>query len=283
MSTPNKRSKFSILPEQFPPEIVSFVRKHYWEVFGDGAAQVYLASLIDNKSALSFVARDGFRILGGYRMLMRDYSAQILDFAVLPAARGKRLGRELIEHAKERASLHTARPHLKIELEKPTIFLDTRIYPEDNEFVSFIRKMDFLSWEPYIPMLGEAEWIAYNEYKKAGKQPKSFRKRIWHGPILSHAVERELDGLTEKQARIVLSGLDKKLGHFAKSNKLSYKYEICPICKDVGSTIDDPKCEECYLRLGCKTPFFRGFRHDPQVGAIYFTQMRSYLWKKHKR
>lgn len=280
MSTP--KSEFNILPEQFPPEIVSFIRKHYLEIFGENAAQVYLASLIDNESALSFVARDGFRVLGGYRMLKRDYSAQILDFVVLPAAREKGLGRKLIDHAKERASLSAAKPSLKIELEKPTIFLDTRIYPEDNEFVLFLRKMGFLSWEPYIPMLGEAEWIAYNEYKKAGKQPKSFRRRIWHGSILSHSVERELDELTARQAKIVLSGLDKKLSHFAKSSKLSYKYEVCPICRDIGSTVNNPKCGECYLELGCKAPFFRGFRHDPQVGAIYFTQMRSYLERRCK-
>jgi len=67
------------------------------------------------------------------------------------------------------------------------------------------------------------------------------------------------------------------LGAFKKSGELSYKYEVCPICKDVGSTLEDPKCGKCYLRLGCKKPFNADFRHDPQVGAMYFSQMYTYL------
>jgi hypothetical protein len=97
---------------------------------------------------------------------------------------------------------------------------------------------------------------------------------------LSEEVRAELDNLSDRQRDIVLDGLNKKLGFFKKSGILSYRYETCPICNDIGSTIENPKCEECYLKVGCKEPFNRGFRNDPQIGFEYFNEMRRHLLEK---
>lgn len=95
--------------------------------------------------------------------------------------------------------------------------------------------------------------------------------------LLSKEVEKELSYLSSRQRKIVLSGLKKKLSHFKKTGILSYKYEVCPICNDIGSTLEDPKCEKCYLKIGCKEPFNRGFRDDVEMGVQYFSEMQEYL------
>jgi hypothetical protein len=89
--------------------------------------------------------------------------------------------------------------------------------------------------------------------------------------------EEELLQLTPREREIVLRGLKGKLGLYKKKGILSYQYEVCPICQDVGSTEANPKCEECYLKLSCKAPFNDGFRDDPEKGAAYFSEMRDFL------
>lgn len=97
---------------------------------------------------------------------------------------------------------------------------------------------------------------------------------------LRQEVKDELDNLTPEQKEMVLKGLDGKLGFYERTRELSYKYNVCPICIDVGSTEEDPKCNKCYLKIGCKEPFTQGFRYNPIKGHQYFTAMRDYLETK---
>lgn len=88
---------------------------------------------------------------------------------------------------------------------------------------------------------------------------------------------RELLRLTPRERSVVLKGLVGKLGYHARTGVLSYRYDVCPVCRDVGSTLEEPRCEECYIPLSCKAPFNDGFRDDPAAGAAYFTEMRELL------
>lgn len=112
--------------------------------------------------------------------------------------------------------------------------------------------------------------------------------RLGHNGVLSVAIierctrltveaRNELRKLTPEQRALVLKGLDVKLGHFEKTGKLSYRYDICSICADVGSTEDDPHCDECYIEISCKAPFERGFEEDMDKGYEYFGEMRDFL------
>jgi hypothetical protein len=87
----------------------------------------------------------------------------------------------------------------------------------------------------------------------------------------------ELRTLTPEQRSIVLGGLRNKLGFHRRTGILSYRYDVCPVCQDVGSTEDDPKCDECYIKISCKVPFTHGFRDDPERGVKYFAEMLEYL------
>jgi len=97
--------------------------------------------------------------------------------------------------------------------------------------------------------------------------------------MLTQEVKNELLAMNLRQRNIVLEGLHKKLGFYNRTGILSYKYEVCPVCKDVGSTLENPRCEKCYLKIGCKEPFNKGFRDDPEKGYEYFDEMRKYLLK----
>ncbi len=88
----------------------------------------------------------------------------------------------------------------------------------------------------------------------------------------------ELALLTPRQRGIVLLGLGKKLGLYEREQILSYQYEVCPVCNDMGSTAADPTCcDDCYIKLSCKAPFTDGFRDDPEAGAAYFEEMQHLL------
>jgi len=94
---------------------------------------------------------------------------------------------------------------------------------------------------------------------------------------LSGEVRAELRALTAEQRAVVLGGLRNKLGFHKRSGILSYRYDVCPVCQDVGSTEEDPKCDECYIKVSCKIPFTCGFRDDPERGVQYFAEMLEYL------
>jgi hypothetical protein len=95
--------------------------------------------------------------------------------------------------------------------------------------------------------------------------------------MLSPEVVAELKVLTPKQRAVVLGGLRNKLCFHQRTGILSYRYDVCPVCQDVGSTEDDPKCDDCYIKISCKVPFVEGFRDDPEQGVRYFTAMREFL------
>jgi len=89
--------------------------------------------------------------------------------------------------------------------------------------------------------------------------------------------EAELKKLTPRQKAIVISGLENKLSHYYKSHHLSYRYDVCPVCIDMGSTEESPKCESCYIKESCKAPFSEGFRNNNIRGAAYFQKMLTFL------
>jgi len=184
-----------IIKTPFPPEMIQFVRNHYVEAFGEQAPAIYVASLIDNLKAWSFVAMENTAVLGGYSALGKKWSNQILDFAVLPASRGKGVAKALIEHA--------------VDSLGRKIFLDTRVYPSRGDFPNFLVSKGFKKYKPYVPGLGNAEWLAYNIYKNCRSDP--WAHRLLKNPMtdmLGFDVRVELRKLTAPQKQIVLYGLE---------------------------------------------------------------------------
>jgi ribulose-5-phosphate 4-epimerase/fuculose-1-phosphate aldolase len=83
----------------------------------------------------------------------------------------------------------------------------------------------------------------------------------------------ELVELDARHRALVLGGLRNKLDHYGRTGRLSYAYEVCPVCRDMGSTEEEPRCDACYIRRACKAPFEEGFRDNVEAGVIYFRSM----------
>src|SRR3972149_9478556 len=94
---------------------------------------------------------------------------------------------------------------------------------------------------------------------------------------LPEAAKEELRGLTPERRRVVLHGLQRKLWHLERTSRLSYRYEVCPVCNDVGSTLENPNCDNCYIKITCKYPFDAGFKDDQEKGEKYFRGMLEFM------
>lgn len=158
--------------------------------------------------------------------------------------------------------------------EIPYIFQAMRLNDSDFGIIN-LKNHGFLFYSDTIEnlekLICEADFEDTHHEIKGG-----FNKDI----ELRQEIKDELDSLSIEQRVIVLKGLNGKLGFYNKTKELSYKYSVCPICIDIGSTEKDPKCEKCYLKIGCKEPFTQGFRYDQTKGYQYFTAMKDYLENK---
>lgn len=87
----------------------------------------------------------------------------------------------------------------------------------------------------------------------------------------------ELAALDGRQRALVLGGLRAKLDHYGRTGRLSYAYAVCPVCQDMGSTEEAPRCAACYIQHACQAPFVDGFRDDVEAGVTYFRGMLRVL------
>lgn len=95
--------------------------------------------------------------------------------------------------------------------------------------------------------------------------------------MLPVTVKKELIALTDDQRATVMKGLRSKMGHYDKTGRISYRYDVCPVCVDIGSSEEDPRCGECYIMLACQVPFDEGFKEDHIKSAEYFGAMLLFL------
>ena len=75
-------------------------------------------------------------------------------------------------------------------------------------------------------------------------------------------------------------GLQAKLRNYEKSGRVSYRYDICPICAYMGSSEqNDENCEKCFIRQTCFEPFRNPgrFKEDYEVSGAYFEAVRQFL------
>jgi len=270
--------------QEWPGKLAENRRQHYLEVFEPSCRVEALFMLLHSAAfpCRMFVLYEGTVVLGGFKFHVRapfqlwsPWSVTMFDFAILPEAQGKGAAKQLLEHA-ERVAQNTHRAQCKRG--KPpwgqAMFLSSWPYPM-GQFAGFLMSRGFVQYPFYAPRATDFEWVSAQVYDKP---VHTYRKMVVAGGILSPEVIEELDILDARQRGIVLGGLKAKLGAYCEEGgKLSYRYDVCPICKDVGSTLENPKCEECYLKVGCKVPFNHGFRHDPEMGAYYFGEMLAHL------
>ena len=74
-------------------------------------------------------------------------------------------------------------------------------------------------------------------------------------PELKREAVAELVALDARRRALVLGGLRAKLDHYGRTGRLSYRYEVCPVCRDMGATAAVHNCEACYIQHACQAPF----------------------------
>jgi hypothetical protein len=94
-------------------------------------------------------------------------------------------------------------------------------------------------------------------------------------------VTEELDRMSKVQFMTVAAGLAGKLGAYEKTGRVSYRYDLCPVCSQMGSTVeDDSACQKCYIHATCRLPFQQGFKESTTRSLEYWRAVQHYLGER---
>ncbi len=302
-----------IIDSEMPKEILDFKISHYKEVFKKRWEEVFNANSFLDKSEQIIILKEDNKIAGACVLRKGVYSLKFKDFAILPENRGKGFAKFLMEKLEDLAIDH--HNELLKTGQKPNdinlMYLRSIVYLNSNdsdrlkipalEFAHFLKKFDF---KPYFPNeqaypydnheLSKEEKVAIEIYRDIypdfADRLKVFKKLIVDKGInLKDEIKQELLNLREKpdKWKIVMNGLDWKLGHYRKSGEVSYKFNICPICADMGVTNNNINKEssipcpekDCYIYLTCMEPFreIGFFKEDNEISNAYFKAMKDFM------
>lgn len=288
---------------EIPDELIDFKIEHYQEIFKEDWEKVYTPTSLESEGKEMLIILDNCRpfgkVAGGCVFKKNTYSVQFEDFAILPEYRRKGYSRKLMQELEN----ITERHHYDLlnSGKKPNdinlMYLRSLIYLDNDDsgkavqphlqFAFFLRKAGF---NPYVHNkyeLSEKEEIAlqlyHKNYPEQADNLRVFKKEIVNeGVILKPDSRQELLVLDERQWKIVMGGLNWKLGNYGKTGKVSYRYDLCPICADMGSSeMNSDNCQKCYIYKTCMEPFREvgRFKEDFEVSDAYFSEMRSFMTK----
>jgi len=262
------------------------VAQHYRDVFGPRAAEVERdVPELEPGETLYVAHEEHGRILGapvgGVLVLRRRYDVRFRGFIVFPEFRGRGFAREMMDHVRELAAEGVPRALPGVA------YATSLVYPIGSEFGRYLRKRGFQPYPHRLFKWNRLPWEqrAVETYLSVGVDEADlvvFRKKVADdGVYILEDARREIDGLTPEQRATVEKGLDIKLGAaYGGSGRVSYRFDLCPVCSEMGSTEkDDSACRDCYIRRLCRFPFGEEhrFKEDPQVSLGYWEAVRQYL------
>ena len=292
---------------EIPQVLIDFKIQHYKEIFGQQWEKVFQAGQSLEKGEKMFVLKNLGTVVGGCAIKKNTYALQLRNFSILPGFTGKGFARKFMQSLEEIAKNHhyelikSDRKPKDIDL----MYLRSLVYldydnPEAASLpaLQFGRFLDRLSFSPCAynkhELSGE-EKIAVEVYKELYPNLAD-RLRVFKKLVINKGVElkpeskQELLKLNKQQWDVVMSGLNWKLGHYRKSGEVSYKYNVCPICENMGrkDTIITEEmlkssrpcpAEDCYIYLTCMEPFRKAgrFKEDFEVSNAYFSAMRDFM------
>jgi len=290
--------KFRIISDEayLPPELEVFKERHYQDIFGEQWLQVHDKSptIAEGESVL-IVEIDG-RTAGWVHFRYDTYSVKFRGFAVQPNFRGQGVAGRLVSCLTEIGKWH--HQMLVTTRQKPTdinlmyltslVYLDGDSADEAYAFGRFLKRMGFTPYT-YNKLQLDPEELAARDayaqlYPESADQLMVFRRLIVDdGVEFSPEAKSELLRLTPEQLAVVMHGLDVKLGNFERSGRVSYRYDLCPICAHLGSSEqDDSACQQCFIYITCLEPFREParFKEDYQISNAYFQAMRVFLQRR---
>ena len=280
-----------------PQEIIDFKITHYKKIFKEAWQAVYNASPVLDKNEEILLIIDSGLVVAWCNYQKNIYNVRIRGFTVRPECTGRGVAKKLM-HELEKIAISYHYFLLKAQ-KKPSdiglMYLKSLIYldpPDESkqdlpalQFGSFLKKMGFVPClfhkDDLSPEEIEAMKIYQQLYPDPADQLRVFKKKVVDGGVaLRDDIKQELQSLTPEQWDIVMGGLNWKLGHYTKSGKVSFRYDLCPICADMGSSEQDSEnCKKCYIYLTCQEPFraHARFKEDFEVSGAYFSAMKEFM------
>lgn len=279
----------------FPEEFRKLKEEHYKETFGEGYAKVYEESekIIDiNEDAFII----GFDKKPVARAVVRygKYSMRIRDFTVLKEYRRLGIAKKLMEAIEENALKY----HDKMLREKMKAYdimlLETYIYPKSSsygqanppynkrfEMSNFLERNVFKAYKYNPKTLSKEEKLALEAYTQFYPEflplMKTYKKTLANRIELREEIKEELSKLGTKED-LVLKSLETKLKVYEERGFISYKYDICAICNDMKSTLENSsRCKMCYIQKTCEEPFLQSFKEDNEISYEYFKKAREFI------
>ncbi len=278
-----------------PEELRTFRIQHYKDIFKGWWERVDKAST----NAGILILRERWRgrvkgpIVAGCVMEHTNYFTRFKDFVVLPEHRGKGYARKMMEMLA--SSAKTWDRGLLANREKPKdidmmylrslIYLDADGKGPEFEFGKFLRKMGFTPQPFNRHQLTEGEVEALDAYTKLYPESvddlRIFTKMVVdNGVTLKPESEKELQSLTAGQWETAMGALKTKLDNFERSGRVSYRYDLCDVCKSMASDEQDSEnCKKCYIHTTCTEPFREQcrFKEDYLISAAYFNEMKRFM------
>lgn len=278
---------------ELPPEAAEFKKRHFQDVFGGLWESVYNQNPASEQDEKILIIEDGAKTAGWVQFQEHDYCIKFKNFSVHPDFRGQGIARMLMERLAQVSVSH--HHELLAAGEKPAdiglMFLKSLVYFDaDHEgeafaFGKFLRRFGFIPY-PYNKndISGEerAGIAAYAKlYPELASRLKVFKKiTVNTGVELKESTKNELLQLAPEEWEVTMRGLAVKLGNYAKSGRVSYRYDLCPICAHMGSSEqDDENCGKCFIRQTCFEPFRKParFKEDYEISGAYFEAVRQFL------
>ena len=302
-----------IIDSEIPEELLNFKISHYKDFFKDKWKEVFNASPFLDKNEQMIVLKDSDSVVGGFVIKKSTYSLKFKNFAILPENRGKGFAHVLMEKLENLAIDHhnsllrTGQKPDDINLMylRSVVYLDSDNPDEAKipafEFAHFLKRFGFTPYSPnehaypydcheFSKEENVAIGVFREIYPNVTDKLKVFKKLVVDkGVMLKKEIKKELLKLRERpdKWKIVMGGLDWKLGNYRKSGEISYKFNICPICADMGVTDNDLNkessrpcpAEDCYIYTTCMEPFreIGFFKEDNEISSAYFKAMRDFM------
>lgn len=280
-------------PSEMPREIVEFKRRHFKDVFGGLWGSVYDRSpaIADGEEVL-VVEIDG-EPAGWVYFQRRPYFIKFRGFAVRPEFRSMGISKILmglladigIEHHRTLVARGEKPADIGLMFLKSQVYFNAEGEGEAFAFGRFLKKAGFAACAYNMHEIDAEEVAGIDAYKRLYPDMKGrlkvFKKAVVDtGVRLKDEAESELMRLSPEELAVVMHGLDVKLGNYGSSGRLSYRYDLCPICAYTGSSEQDSdNCKKCCIRMTCMEPFRdKGrFKEDYEVSRAYFEAMRDFL------
>lgn len=292
--------KIILADENRVPGIVSRIKKeHFREIFGREWKKVYDESPLLLPDEKILLLEHLCECVAWVCFTESVYRVKFRGFTVNPATRGRGLGGllfgelENIAIRRHDSLLRTGGKPEDIRL----MYLDSLVYPEPKaageekifhfQFGAYLKSRGFTAHEYSKNGLIPEETAAIEAYGKrnaeAAGRLKVFRKCVVDGGVsLNEEAKKELARMNAREREVVGRGLAWKLGHYGKTGRVSYRFDLCPICADIGSSEEESgNCRKCYIYRTCREPFREPgrFKEDYLVSCAYFQAVREFLEK----